>query len=74
MNPLLQQIPVSYPVIYLTVSDGVVDAIARASGCRQGLVANEEVEILGASLPRQVSARSSTAGQKRRLVRDGRTS
>jgi hypothetical protein len=54
----------AYPVVYLTVSDGVVDAVAGACCRSKRFVANEEVEVFSSALPRKVSARSSAAGQK----------
>ena len=60
----------SYPVVYLTMPDWVVDAIARACCRRECLVADEEVEVFSTTLARQMSARSSTAGQERGLIRD----
>jgi hypothetical protein len=53
-----------YPIVYLTMPDGVVDAIAGACCCRKGLVTDEEVQVLGATLPREMSTRSSTASQE----------
>lgn len=53
--------------------DGVVDAIAGACCCREGLVTNEEVQVFGPALPREMSTRASTAGKKRGLVGDRRT-
>jgi hypothetical protein len=53
-----------YPVVYLTMPDGVVDAIAGACCCRKSLVTDEEVQVLGATLPREMSTRSSTASQE----------
>jgi hypothetical protein len=55
---------IAYPVVYLAVPDRIVDAIAGTCCCRKGFVADEEVEIFGASLSRQMSTRSSTARQK----------
>ena len=63
----LKNVP-SYPVVDLTVPDGVVDAIAGASCGREGFVTDEKVQVLSTTLPRQVATRSSTASQKRRLV------
>jgi hypothetical protein len=40
--------------------DRVVDAIARASGCGQSFVTDEEVEVLGATLSRQMTTWSSS--------------
>lgn len=54
--------------------DGVVDAIAGACCCRKSLVTDEEVQVFGSALPREVSARPSTTGQERGLVGDSRTS
>lgn len=65
---------VSYPIVYLTVTDGVVDAISRTSGRSKSFVANEEVQVFCTSLSREMSARSSATGQERRLVRDRRAS
>ena len=53
--------------------DRVVDAIAGACCGRESLVANEEVQVFGTALPREMPARSSTAGQEGGLVCDGRT-
>lgn len=52
------------------MSDWVVDAIARTSGCGKSFVTNEEVKILGAAFAREMSARPSSTGQIRGLVRD----
>jgi hypothetical protein len=68
----LQSAGLAYPVVYLTMPDRVVDAIARARCCRKGLVTDEEVQVLGATLPREMSTGPSTAGQERGLVRDSR--
>lgn len=62
-----------YPVVDLSMPDRVVDAIAGACGCRKSLVANEEVQILGTTLPRQVSAGSSATSQVGGLICDRRT-
>jgi hypothetical protein len=51
-----------------------VDTISRPRGCGQGLVANEEVQVLGAALSVQVTTRTGTTGQEGGLVRDGGTS
>jgi len=59
-----------YPIVDLTVSDWVVDAIARTPRCGKSFVTNEEVEILSAAFARKMSARSSSTGQIRRLVGD----
>lgn len=40
----------TYPVLNLTVSDGVVDAVAGSAGGGQSLVTDEEVKVLGTSL------------------------
>jgi hypothetical protein len=61
---------VAYPVVYLAVPDWVVDAIAGACCCRQSLVSNEEVQVFGTTLPREMSARSSTTSQKGGFVRN----
>lgn len=52
-----------YPVVYLTMPDRVVDAIARASSCGQSFVADEEVEVLGAALSRQMTTGPSSTSQ-----------
>jgi len=39
-----------YPVIYLPVPDGIVDAIASTASCGKSLVPDEEVQVLGTSL------------------------
>lgn len=65
-------VSMAYPVIYLAVSDRIIDTIARACCSRKRLVTDEEVEVLSAALPRQMSARSSTTSQERWLVGDGR--
>jgi hypothetical protein len=56
------------------VPDRVVDAIAAACCCRERLVANEEVQVLGTTFPGQVSTGPSTTSQEGGLVRDRRTS
>lgn len=61
--PLLQSHASPYPVVYLTMPDRVVDAIARASSRGQSFVADEEVEVLSAALSRQVTTRSSSTSQ-----------
>jgi hypothetical protein len=60
-----------YPVVHLTVPDRIVDAIARPCRCRQCLVANVEVQVLGTTLPREMTARPTAAGEEGGLVRDG---
>ena len=40
------------PVIYLTVSDGVVDAISGSLRIRNSFVADEEIKVLDAALGR----------------------
>jgi hypothetical protein len=50
------------------VSDGVVDAIAGPPCGGESFVANEEVQVLGATLPRQVTARAGAASQERWFV------
>jgi hypothetical protein len=65
---------VAYPIVYLTMPDWVVDAVSAACCCRECLIANEEVQVFGTALPRQVSAGPSTAGQEGGLVRDCRAS
>ena len=59
-----------YPVVYLAVSNWVVDAIARASCCGQSFITNEEVQVFGASFSRKMPTRPSTTSQKRGFVRD----
>ena len=51
--------------------DRVVDAIARASCRYKSFVADEEVQVLGATLPRQMPSRTGSTSQECRLVRDG---
>ena len=63
----------AYPVVYLTVSDRVVDAISRPRGGRQRFISNEEIEVLGSPLRMQMAAGTSTSSQEGGLVRDGRT-
>lgn len=53
--------------------DWVVDAIAGACCCRESLVADEEVQVFGAALPREVSTGTSAASQEGGFVRDRRT-
>jgi hypothetical protein len=55
------------------MSDRVVDAIARTSRCGKSFVADEEVQVLGATLPRKMSRGASSASQECGLVRDGWT-
>lgn len=43
----------------------------RSSCGRDGLVADEEVEVLGSALPREMAGRASSAGKKRGFVGDG---
>jgi len=64
----------SYPIVYLAMSNRVVDTISGPRSCGQRFIANEEVQVLGAALPVQVTTRAGTTGQERGLVRDGRTS
>jgi hypothetical protein len=54
--------------------DWVVDAIATTCCCRERLIANEEVQVFGTTLPRQMTTGSSTAGQEGGFVRDRRSS
>lgn len=58
------------PILNLTMSDRVMQAISRSIGCRKRLVADEEVEILGSSLCRKMPRRAATGAQERRLIRD----
>jgi hypothetical protein len=55
------------------VSDGVVDAIAGPPCGGESFVANVEVQVLGATLPRQVTARACAASQEGWLVCNRRT-
>jgi hypothetical protein len=55
------------------MSDRVVDAIARASCCGQSFVADEEVQVLSATLPREMPSRTSATSQECGLIRDGGT-
>jgi hypothetical protein len=68
----LQPSDLAYPVVYLTMPDRVVDAIARARCCRKGLVADEEVQVLGTTLSGEMATGASTTRQERGLVRDSR--
>lgn len=54
------------------MADGVVDAVAGACGGRQSFVTDEEVEVFGAALCGEVTARSSAARQEGGLVRNSR--
>lgn len=62
------------PILNLAMSDWVMQAITRSIGCRERLVADEEVEILGSSLRGKMPRRATAGSQERRLVRDGRPS
>lgn len=42
---------IAYPVVDLTVPDGVVDAISRASCGGESFVADVEVQVFGATFP-----------------------
>ena len=55
------------------MSDGVVDAVAGPPCGGESFVANEEVQVLGATLPRQVTARACAARQEGWLVCNRRT-
>jgi hypothetical protein len=59
-----------YPVVYLAVSNWVVDAIARASCCGQSFIANEEVQVFGTTFSRKMSTRPSPTSQIRGFVCD----
>ena len=50
------------------MSDGVVDAIAGPPCGGESFVTNVEVQVLGATLPRQVTARACAASQEGWLV------
>jgi hypothetical protein len=63
----------AYPVVYLTMPDWVVDAIAGACCCREGLVTDEEVQVFGSAFPRQMPAGPGAACQEGGFVRDSRT-
>jgi hypothetical protein len=54
----------AYPVVDLAMPDGVVDAVAGACCGRKRLVADEEVQVLGATLARQMPAGASTAREE----------
>lgn len=43
------------PVLDLAVADGVVDSIAGSLSIGQGLIADEEVEVLDAALGRKMT-------------------
>jgi len=64
VHPTLDLHASPYPVVYLTMPDRVVDAIARASSCGQSFVADEEVEVLGTALSRQMPTWPSSTSQE----------
>jgi hypothetical protein len=72
-NSLFDTMFASYPVVYLTMPDRVVDAIAGACCCRESLVSDEEVQVFSSPLPGEMSTRTSTTSQEGGLVRDRRT-
>lgn len=49
------------PVLDLTMTDGVVDPIARSVARSQSLITDEEVQILRTTLRGQVGARTTAA-------------
>ncbi len=55
------------PVLDLTVADGVVDAIAGGLGVGEGFIADEEVEVLDASLGRDITGFGGKSGSARGL-------
>jgi hypothetical protein len=57
------------PVLNLSVSDRVVNAVSWATARSQRFVADKEIQVLRATLGRQVGA-TSAAAQERGLVRD----
>lgn len=63
------------PVFNLAVSNGVVNAVSRSAGSGQGLVSNEEIQVLSSAFSRQMRA-GTTSGttQESRLACDCRSS
>ena len=53
----------SYPVVYLTVPNWVVDAISCACRRSESLVTNEVIQVFSSSLSREMPARPSATGQ-----------
>lgn len=60
------------PVLNLSVTDGIVETVTRARGSRYRLVADEEIQVLGAALGREVAGGTCATRQERRLVRNSR--
>ena len=59
------------PVLDLTMANRVVDRISGTVGRCQSFIANEEVQVLGATLRGQVGTCPTTTSQEGRLVRNG---
>jgi hypothetical protein len=72
--PPVSPIPVAYPVVYLTMPDRVVDAIAGACCCRKSLISDEEVQVFGTTFAGEMPTGASAASQKGGLVCDRRAS
>lgn len=60
------------PVLDLSVPNRVVDAISWTLTGRQSLVANEEIQVLRATLRGEVGASPTSAAEERGFVCDGR--
>jgi len=51
------------PVLYLTMSYGIVNAITGSIGRCESLVADEEIQVFGATFDGEIGAGSSTTCQ-----------
>lgn len=57
-----------YPIVYLAVSNRILDTISRSRRRSQSFITNEEVQIFSPSLSMQMTSRAGTTSQERRLV------
>ena len=73
VNTVIQDVcQLPYPVVYLTMPDGVVDAVSRSCCCRQSFISDEEVKVLSPPFRMQMTTRTGASSQEGGFVRDCR--